>query len=59
MGSAEFREMAERYRRQAATCGTTELARLLLVYADAYEAEARISEPERTPSPRDLVARTA
>jgi hypothetical protein len=59
MGIAEFREMAERYRRQAGTCGSAELARLLLVYADAYEAEAHMSEQEDGPSPRDLAARTA
>ena len=59
MGGANFREMAERYRRQAQTCGSAELARLLLVYAEAYEAEARAGERLHVPSPRDLAGRTA
>ena len=40
MDIAELRERAGRYRKLAAECCGSELAALLRVYAEAYEAEA-------------------
>ena len=40
MDSLELRGRAERYRKLAAECRSDELAKLLKVYAEAYEEEA-------------------
>jgi hypothetical protein len=52
MESLELRNRAERYRRLAAECRSAELAKLLRVYAEAYDDEAAFLETGPAPEPR-------